>query len=46
MDTDTQIQMVRPHLNDIPEYHVPEGYSMRWYQPGDEQSWFEIQRVA
>ena len=36
------IIMVRPNLKNIPEYPLPEGYSMRLYQPGDEQHWADL----
>ena len=38
--------MIREHLEDIPEYNWPTGYSIRWYQPGDEKSWCRIHLLA
>jgi GNAT superfamily N-acetyltransferase len=40
------VKMVRPHLNDIPEFPLPPGFSLRFYQPGDEENWFRIQSEA
>jgi ribosomal protein S18 acetylase RimI-like enzyme len=38
--------MVRDNLEGIPEFAMPAGYSLRWYQPGDEENWFLIQAAA
>jgi len=46
MDNDFSIQMIRPHLNNIPDYSLPSGYSIRWYKHGDEQPWYDIQKKA
>jgi len=40
------IRMIRKNLDAIPEYSVPTGYSIRWYQPGDEQLWRKIHLFA
>lgn len=37
-----EIIMVRPDLENIPSYPLPEGYTMRHYQPGDEQHWADL----
>lgn len=37
-----QLHMIRPHLDDLPEMVIPEGYTLRTYQPGDEAAWCEI----
>lgn len=37
-----RVEMVRDHLEDIPVYEVPEGYSVRWYEPGDQVHWMRI----
>ena len=34
--------MWRPHLDDLPDPLVPEGYHLRTYRPGDERAWGEI----
>ena len=38
--------MIREHLDDIPDFALPAGYSTRWYQPGDEKSWYRIHTLA
>jgi GNAT superfamily N-acetyltransferase len=38
--------MVREHLNNIPHYPLPAGYSLWAYQPGDERRWVRIQALA
>jgi len=40
------IKMVRENLDDIPEYDLPAGYSIRWYQPGYEEYWQKVQSLA
>lgn len=40
------IRMRREHLDDIPDYILPTGYSIRRYQPGDEDSWCRIHLLA
>lgn len=37
-----EIIMVRPDLENVPCYPLPESYTMRHYQPGDEQSWADL----
>ena len=41
-----RILMVRPDLEQIPEFAPPAGFSLRWYQPGDERHWFRIHLAA
>ncbi len=38
--------MVREELDDIPWHALPKGFAVRWYEPGDEQSWQRIQSDA
>jgi GNAT superfamily N-acetyltransferase len=40
------IHMIREHLDEIPDCALPAGYSTRWYQPGDEKSWYRIHLLA
>lgn len=40
------ISMIRETLNDIPVYHVPDGFSLRCYRPGDEKLWVKIHEQA
>jgi GNAT superfamily N-acetyltransferase len=41
-----RVLMVREHLENIPEFALPAGYSLRWYQPGDEPHWLRIDTLA
>lgn len=34
--------MVRPDLENLPEAPLPEGVSLRWYEPGDEAVWTDL----
>lgn len=43
---DMYVRMVRPHLLHIPDVPLPEGFSFRPYQPGDERVWTDIWRDA
>ncbi|WP_411843814.1 GNAT family N-acetyltransferase [Salinicoccus sp. HZC-1] len=38
-----KLQMIRHDLNDIPQYELPEGYSFRLFQKGDEAIWANIE---
>lgn len=40
------VTMVRDSLDDIPRHVMPPGYSVRWFQPGDEAVWTQIQSAA
>jgi GNAT superfamily N-acetyltransferase len=40
------VRMIREDLDGIPNYALPAGYSIRWYQPGDEKLWEKIQSLA
>ena len=40
------VSMIREHLEDIPQSPVPLGFSVRWFQDGDEGIWREIQSAA
>lgn len=40
------LTMIREHMEDIPEYPFPEGFSIRNYQPGEGHLWMRIQRAA
>lgn len=46
MTENVPVRMIRDHLNDIPYYDLPEPYTIRPYQPGDETAWLEIQAAA
>jgi GNAT superfamily N-acetyltransferase len=40
------VSMIREHLEDIPQFPVPPGFSVRWFQDGDESIWRQIQSAA
>ena len=40
------VQMERDTLDDIPDFPPPPGYHVRWYAPGDEQTWVDIHVLA
>ncbi|MBI3957924.1 MAG: GNAT family N-acetyltransferase [Chloroflexi bacterium] len=40
------LEMERAHLSDIPDYPLPDGYTLHWYEPGDEKHWLVVQRAA
>jgi len=42
----TGVTMIRQHLRNIPNWTLPPGYSFRWYRPGDEKWWYNIQKQA
>jgi GNAT superfamily N-acetyltransferase len=39
-------KMVRVSLDSVPEFALPAGFSLRWYQPGDEENWRQIHLAA
>jgi ribosomal protein S18 acetylase RimI-like enzyme len=38
--------MIRKNLEQIPEFELPDGFSLRQYRPGDEENWLRIHLVA
>jgi GNAT superfamily N-acetyltransferase len=38
--------MILEELSNIPNYELPPAFSFKWYVPGDEQSWIEIQQSS
>ena len=40
------ITMIRPDMDGIPVYPIPEDYSIRLYRAGDKVSWVELQSYA
>ena len=41
---DVPVRMVREDLNAIPAFELPDGYTIRWYEPGDDAHWLRIHR--
>jgi mycothiol synthase len=37
-----QLEMIRDHLDDLPDIYIPDGYAVRTYRPGDEPAWCRI----
>jgi GNAT superfamily N-acetyltransferase len=37
-----QVLMLRPSLDDAPQYSLPRPFSVRWYRAGDEQHWLAM----
>ncbi len=38
--------MLRPNLEEIPQFGLPDGFRLRRYKPGDERAWYRIHRLA
>jgi GNAT superfamily N-acetyltransferase len=41
-----RVFMARRNLENIPEHSFPAGYSVRWYEPGDEEHWLRVHLAA
>ena len=41
-----QIRMIRRDLESLPYWPLPEGFSIRWYRPGDVEAWVRIHKEA
>ena len=41
-----QLELCRPHLDDLPAITLPPGYRLRTYRPGDEVAWGQIMSRA
>ncbi|MEF3330954.1 GNAT family N-acetyltransferase [Oceanobacillus oncorhynchi] len=37
------LNMLRKNLSDIPQFSLPDGYSIRFYEKGDERHWAKIE---
>lgn len=46
MTTNIPLCMVRENLDNIPQYELPAGFTLRPYQPGDEAAWLSIHLEA
>jgi len=40
------VTMIREHLENIPQFPLLSGFSIRWFQDGDEQVWQQVQSVT
>lgn len=36
------VKMIRDNLDNLPDHPLPAGYTLRWFQPGDERHWTAI----
>lgn len=41
-----RVLMLRPNLESVPEFELPAGFSIRRYEPGDQQAWYRIHLLA
>jgi GNAT superfamily N-acetyltransferase len=41
-----ELTMVREHMENIPSFACPEGFSVRTFGPGDERHWARIERLV
>lgn len=42
----TGLRMIRKDLENIPQYELPEGFSLRFYEPGYENAWVDIHKKS
>ena len=40
------VAMINEHLEPIPQFPLPSGYTIRWYHDGDETLWLDVQRAS
>ena len=41
-----EIFLMRPNLDNIPDFPLPKTFKLRNFQPGDEENWFKIYKAA
>jgi GNAT superfamily N-acetyltransferase len=46
IERNTKVVMERASLASIPEYCLPQGFALRWYEAGDEAACLQIQAAA
>jgi GNAT superfamily N-acetyltransferase len=46
IDKNLPVSMVQVNMYKFPVYPIPETYTIRFYRPGDEKNWLDIQRGA
>ncbi len=44
--TNLPLVMTRPTLDGLPEFPLPRGFAVRWFQPGDQAHWLRIHQLA
>jgi GNAT superfamily N-acetyltransferase len=45
-ESNLPVKMTRVNLDGLPEFTLPPGFALRWYQQGDEAHWLRIHLVA
>ena len=45
-ESNLPLRMSRANLDNVPVFALPDGFSLRWYQPGDEAHWLRIHAAA
>lgn len=46
MTSHVEVRMIRENLEGLPRFALPDGYSLRFYRPGDEAEWTRIHEDA
>jgi GNAT superfamily N-acetyltransferase len=46
IERNVELTMVRAALDALPRHPLPEGFTLRWYQSGDDREWTAVQRAA
>jgi GNAT superfamily N-acetyltransferase len=41
-----RLQMVRHGWQNLPDHHLPAGFRVHWFRPGDEDLWCELQALS
>ena len=44
IERDEQLVMANERLADVPQFAMPARYGLRWYQPGDVDTWVDMHR--
>ena len=44
IERDEQVVMANERLADVPQFAMPARYGLRWYQPGDVDTWVDMHR--
>ena len=46
IERNASVVLATAHLAETPNYSFPQGFRMRWYQPGDEAAWVQVQAAS
>jgi len=46
LENDVLVSMIRENLENIPQFSLPSGFSIRWFREGDAELWLQIHSVA